>query len=115
MVEPPSAVADPGIRVTASPGRPWRRRPPSSLADVADELLGGILPPLTHERLLGRQEIRAAPGVEPVGVGPSLVDAPPGVGPVVVDLAAEEVPSHAPHVLVLAEAGQVLVILEDRV
>src|SRR5262249_60347811 len=81
----------------------------------ADEALRRISAPLADESLLGREQVRAATRVQPVGVRPTLVHATPRVRPVVVDLAAEQVPSHAPHVVVLAEARQVLVVLEDRV
>src|SRR5437867_2727989 len=101
------------------PSRPVKRRMIAIVgllyAHVADEALGRVLAPLAHQRLFGRQQIRAAARVQPVGVGPPLVHAPPRVGPVVVDLAAEQVTSHAPHVLVLAEPHQVLVVLEHGV
>src|SRR6267142_296175 len=84
-------------------------------AHVADESLPRVPAPLTYEGLLGRQHIGPAARIEAVGVGPALVHPPPRIGPAVVHLAAEQVASHAPHVLVLAEALEVLVILEHRV
>src|SRR3989442_8221642 len=91
--------------------------PPASslLTDVLYEPLRRVLAPLAPEPFLRRQEIAAALRVEPVGVRPTLVDAAPRIGPVVVDLAAEQVPPHAPHVVVLAEPRQVLVVLEHGV
>src|SRR2546427_3779513 len=86
-----------------------------SRADVTDEPLRRVLAPLAPEPFLRRQEIAAALRVEPVGVRPTLVDAAPRIGPVVVDLAAEQMPPHAPHVVVLAEPRQVLVVLEHGV
>src|SRR2546428_7021912 len=91
--------------------------PPASslLTDVLYEPLRRVLAPLAPEPFLRRQEIAAALRVEPVGVRPTLVDAAPRIGPVVVDLAAEQMPPHAPHVVVLAEPRQVLVVLEHGV
>src|SRR5258705_3416871 len=83
----------------------------SLYAHVANEPLRRILAPLAHQGFLGGQEVRAAARVQPVGVGPALVHAPPRIGPVVVDLAAEQVALHAPHVLVLPEGLQILVVL----
>src|SRR5947207_1261138 len=88
---------------------------PLLLTHVADKSGRRILAPLAAEALLHRQEIAATLRVQPVGVRPALVDAPPWIGPVVVDLTAEQVPPHAPHVLVLAEPHQIFVILEHRV
>src|SRR5215813_13716907 len=83
--------------------------------DVAEELLRRVGAPLAHEPLLHGEEVRSAPRVQPIGVGPALVHPAPGIAPVVVHLAAEEMPAHAPHVLVLPKRGQILVVLEHRV
>src|SRR5256886_5719103 len=89
--------------------------PPASslLTDVLDEPLRRVLAPLAPEPLLRRQEIAAALRVEAVGVRPALLHPAPRVGPVVVDLAAEQVPPDAPHVLVLAQPREGLAVLED--
>ena len=63
----------------------------------------GGLSPHCDRALLPPNEVGAVGEIEPVAVGPMLVDAAPGIGPVVVDLAAEHVAADAPHVLVLAE------------
>src|SRR5215510_3476049 len=84
-------------------------------ADVPDELLRWALAPLAPQRLVRRQQMRAAVHVQAIGVGPAFVYTTPRVGPVVVDLTAEEMAADAPHVLVLAESHQILVILEHRV
>src|SRR4029453_15470353 len=83
--------------------------------DVPEELLRRIGAPLAHEALLHGEEVRAAPRVGPIGVRPALVPPAPRVAPVVVDLAAQEMTAHAPHVLVLPQPCQVLVVLEDGV
>jgi hypothetical protein len=59
------------------------------------------------------QQVRAALGVQAVGVRPAFVHAAPRVCPVIVDLAAKQVPADAPHVLVHAEALQALVTGKD--
>src|SRR2546425_8740423 len=82
---------------------------------VPDELLRRALAPLAPQRLVRRQQMRAALGVQAIGVGPPFMYAAPRVGPVVVNLTAEEMAADAPHVLVLAESHQILVILEHRV
>src|SRR5438874_1322564 len=69
------------------------------LAHVLDELLRRVVTPLADERFFRRQQVTRRARVEPVGVGPALVHAAPRIAPVVVDLAAEEMPAHAPHVL----------------
>src|SRR2546422_7510003 len=84
-------------------------------AHMTDELLGCAFPPLADERLLDRQQVRAAPCVQAVGVRPALVHPAPRIAPVVVNLAPQEMPSDTPHVLVLAEPRQVLVVHEHRV
>src|SRR5882672_6778098 len=81
-------------------------------ADALDKLLWRRPAPLGAERLVRRQQIRAASGVQAVGVGPALVHPAPGIRPVVVDLATEQVPADPPHVLVLAEFLQALVTTE---
>ena len=53
--------------------------------------------------------------VQPIGVGPVLMDAAPGIGPVVIDLTAEQVAADAPHVFVFTQAIQILVPDEDVV
>src|SRR3989442_5330967 len=65
--------------------------------------------PLGDQPRLRRDQVRAVLRVQPVRVRPVLVHPAPRVRPVVVDLAAEEMPSDPPHVLVLAELLQVLV------
>src|SRR5207302_5286474 len=99
----------PGAR--PRPSRP-RRGTCELRADALDELLRRRPAPLGAERLVRRQQIRAAPGVQAVGVGPALVYPTPGIRPVVVDLAAEQVPTDPPHVLVFAEFLQALVTTE---
>src|SRR5215213_4824706 len=84
-------------------------------AGVADEALGRPLAPLRLEALLDTQQMATVGRVQPVGVGPALVHAAPRVGPVIIDLAAQQVAADAPHVLVLADLLDVLVILEDGV
>src|SRR5439155_2889874 len=93
------------------PSRP-RRGPCALWADALDKSLWRRPAPLGAERLVRRQQMRAAPGIQAVGVGPALVHPAPGIRPVVVDLAAEQVPADAPHVLVLAEFLQALVTAE---
>src|SRR5689334_24386317 len=78
------------------PGRCSAAAPAVLRGHVPDEPLRRILAPLADQRLLGGQQIGAAPRVQPVGVGPALVHAAPRIGPVVVDLAAQQVPPHAP-------------------
>ena len=90
-------------------------KPPSELdAYMLDEPLRRG-PPHWRQRLVRRQQVRAALRVQAVGVRPALVHAAPRVRPVVVDLAAEQVPADTPHVLVLAEFLQALVTGEDVV
>src|SRR5262245_48542316 len=99
-------------RSSAPTASGWPETPPSFAAragrmsglrgHVVDELLGRIGAPLTDEGLLDREEVRAAPGIQTVGIGPLLVDPAPGVAPVIVDLAAQEMAAHALHVLVLS-------------
>src|SRR2546428_13468412 len=91
--------------------------PPASslLTDVLYEPLRRVLAPLAPEPFLRRQEIAAALRVEPVGVRPTLVDAAPRIGPVVVDLAAVQMPHHAPHVVVLDKQRMVIVVLDTGV
>src|SRR5690349_16659983 len=89
--------------------------PISLLAYVAEELRRRILAPLAAEAFFCRQQIAAACGVEPIGIGPALVHAPPRIRPVVVDLAAEQMAPDAPHVFVPAELRQIFVVLEDGV
>src|SRR5262249_19705102 len=52
--------------------------------DVAEELLRRVGAPLAHEPLLHGEEVRSAPRVQPIGVGPALVHPAPGIAPVVV-------------------------------
>src|SRR5947207_1341938 len=85
------------------------------LPPVLDELLRRVVTPLADERFFRRQQVTRRARVEPVGVGPALVHAAPRIAPVVVDLAAEEMPAHAPHVLVLAEPREIFVVLEHGV
>src|SRR5256885_5765263 len=73
------------------------------------------LAPLRDQPVLGRDQVGAVLHVQPIGVRPVLVYATPRIRPVVVDLAAEEMASDAPHVLVLAELRQVLVAGEHVV
>src|SRR3979409_1282755 len=75
---------------------------------VGDEFLRNRLPPLRAQAFLRREQLGSMARVEHVGVGPVLVDPAPRILPVVVDLAAEDVPPDAPHVLVLAGLAQVL-------
>src|SRR5438876_3563647 len=84
-------------------------------AYMFDELLRRVLAPLADERLLGGEQRARRARVQPIGVGPALVHAAPRIAPVVVDLAAEQMPPDAPHVLVLAEARDVLMVREDGV
>src|SRR5690242_4159532 len=86
-----------------------------SRAGVADEALRRPVAPLRAQALLGADQVAAVGGVEPIGVGPALVHAAPRILPVVVDLAAQQMAADAPHVLVLAEALDVLVVLEHAV
>src|SRR5215510_5137815 len=104
--DPPGAPAP-----TESPAT-W---PCALRADALDEFLWRRPAPLGAERLVRRQQMRAAPGVQAIGVGPALVHPAPGIRPVVVDLAAEQVPADPPHVLVLAEFLQALVTGEHVV
>src|SRR2546426_7051850 len=82
---------------------------------VGDEFLGHRLAPLRAQSFLRRQQLGAMARVEHVGVGPVLVHPAPRILPVVVDLAAEDVPPDAPHVLVLARLLEVLVAEHDVV
>src|SRR5262245_64565018 len=59
------------------------------LAHVTDEFIGRTIAPLADERFLGGQQVPRRARVQPVRVGPALVDPAPRVGPVVVDLAAQ--------------------------
>src|SRR5215510_11425080 len=104
--DPPGAPAP-----TESPAT-W---PCALRGDALDEFLWRWSAPLGAERLVRRQQIRAAPGIQAVGVGPALVHPAPGIRPVVVDLAAEQVSANPPHVLVLAEFLQALVTTEHVV
>src|SRR6266853_1303221 len=67
---------------------------------VGDELLRHRLAPLRAQSFLRRQQLGAMARVEHVGVGPVLVHPAPRILPVVVDLAAEDVPPDAPHVVI---------------
>src|SRR5262245_14808424 len=78
-----------------------------------EEPLRRALAPLRDEPVFRGDQVRAVLHVEPVRVGPVLVHAAPRIRPIVVDLAAEEMPADAPHVLVLAELPNVLVAGED--
>src|SRR6267143_4266590 len=80
---------------------------------VGDEFLGHRFAPLGAQSFLRRKELGAMARVEHVGIGPMLVHPAPRILPVVVDLAAEDVPPDAPHVLVLAGLAQVLVAEHD--
>src|SRR2546425_10797336 len=82
---------------------------------VGDEFLRHRLAPLRAQSFLRRQQLGAMARVEHVGVGPVLVHPAPRILPVVVDLAAEDVPPDAPHVLVLARLLEVLVAEHDVV
>src|SRR5262245_17163916 len=106
----------------------WPQRPRPTIAalitlrrlrglrtDALDELLRRPLAPLRDQSLFGRQQVGSVPHVEPIRIGPVLVHAAPWVGPVVVDLAAEEMPANAPHVLVLAEMREMLMSHEHVV
>src|SRR6266850_4331175 len=73
---------------------------------VGDEFLRHRLAPLGLQTFLRRQQLGAMARVEHVGVGPVLVHPAPRVLPVVVDLAAEDMPPDAPHVLILARLAQ---------
>src|ERR1700749_2003106 len=84
-------------------------------ADVAPEFLRRPGAPLRSEALLGRHQGAAVMGVQPVGVGPVLVDTTPWICPVVVHLAAQQMAADAPHVLVFAEAVEIPVANEDVV
>lgn len=77
--------------------------------NTLDELLWRRPAPLRDQRFMRRQQMRGAARIETVGIGPAFVHPAPGVGPVVVDLAAEQVPPDAPHVLILPEFLQALV------
>jgi hypothetical protein len=76
----------PGAPAPAESPAMWRYE---LWADALDELLWRRPAPLGAQRLVRRQQIRAASGVQAVGVGPALVHPAPGIRPVVVDLAAE--------------------------
>src|SRR6267143_1117428 len=82
---------------------------------VGDEFLRNGLPPLRAQSFLRRQQLGPMARVEHVGVGPVLVHPAPRILPVVVDLAAEDVPPDAPHVLILARLLEVLVAEHDVV
>src|SRR4051812_13807136 len=108
----------PPSRITAPPPRAARReehdrRRRMLRTRVAHEPLRRPVAPLRLEAFLGAQQVAAVRRVEAVGVGPALVDAAPRVAPVVIDLAAEQVAADSPHVVVLAERLEILVILED--
>src|SRR6266545_7006498 len=97
-----------GLQVATRATRPERGPWPSRLrrggcelwADALDELLRRWPAPLGAERLVRGQQMRATPGIQTVGVGPALVYPTPGIRPVVIYLAAEQVSTDPPHVLV---------------
>src|SRR5919204_4414114 len=80
-----------------------------SRTHAGDELFRRPLAPLGDQTLLGRNQIGAVLHVQAVAVRPVLVHAAPRIRPVVIDLAAEQVPPDAPHVLVLADLLEILV------
>src|SRR3989442_438774 len=82
---------------------------------VGDEFLRHRLPPLRAQAFLRRKQLGSMARVEHVGIGQVLVQPGPRILPVVVDLAAEDVPPDAPHVLVLARLLEVLVAEHDVV
>src|SRR5690349_19448401 len=94
---------------------PASEAPACSGADVTDELLRRSCSPLRAETFLGRDEVAAITGVQPIRVRPMLMHATPGIGPVVIDLTAKQVAADSPHVFVAAEAAQVLVADEHVV
>src|SRR5262245_18062553 len=103
------ATAAGKARIRARSGRvpPLTGRP---LRDHSiEESLRRALAPLRDEPVISRDQVRAVLLVETVGVRPVLVHTAPRIGPVVVDLAAQQMPSDPPHVLVLAELLQMLV------
>src|SRR5204863_9767357 len=76
---------------------------------MADDGRRRRIAPLRAEALLGGNEISLVARGEPVGVDPVLVHAAPRVLPVIEYLAAEDVATDAPDVLVLAVGPQVMV------
>ena len=71
--------------------------------------------PLRLEAFLGADEIAAIGRVQPVGVGPALMHAAPGIAPVVVDLAAQQVATDAPEVLVPVDAQHLLALPQGTI
>jgi hypothetical protein len=79
--------------------------PSLSRSNVTPELHRWPCSPLRPKPFLSRDKVAAVLHVQPVGIGPVLVDAAPGIGPIVVDLTAEHVAADAPHGLVLTKTG----------
>src|SRR4051812_18605985 len=84
-------------------------------ADVTDELLRRTPSPLRTKSFLGRNEVAAVMNIQPVGVGPMLVNPAPRISPVVVDLTAEKVTADPPHVFIFGQAVEVFVAHEHVV
>src|SRR5580700_6271391 len=94
---------------------PTGGRGKKSYTHMIDEFLRRPFAPLRPQCFFGGDEIGAVGEVEPVAVGPMLMDAAPRIGPVVIDLAAQHMTADAPHVLVLAGLLEVFMAHADVV
>ena len=79
-----------------------------------DEVVGQVWPPLIEPSAIEHVIAGGLRGIKEIAVGVVLVLLPPGVAPIIEDLAAKEMPTHAPGVTILVRVHDLLAHL-DRI